>query len=193
MKWMKRTRQTILMLCAVFASSAASSEAPAWPPSLESLRDGDRCAERPVCDIDAEADELSAPFRRSAGFVRVLSTTASNCSSVVAVTDPRAKLGNVVTEPFGIGFRGSCVVSSKGKVIGAVHNGILATCQRTLQLFGATAVETAVVELAPAGEGRALVPVFGLPWLLVGQSECEIALDVRIQELPTEAQEPVEQ
>ena len=186
-------RGTILMLGLVFVSGAASPEVPDWPPTLESLRDGDRCAERPVCDMDAEADELSAPFHRSAGFVRVLSTTASNCSSVVAVTDPRAKLGNVVTEPFGIGFRGSCVVNSEGDVIGAVHNGIIATCQRTPQPFGATALETAVVELAPAGEGRARVPVYGLPWLLVGQSECEIALDVRIQDLPTEAEEPVAQ
>lgn len=184
-------RQTLLMLCVVFGSSAALSEVPVWPPALESLRDGDSCAERPACDMDAEADELSAPFRRSASFVRVLSTTASNCTRVVAVTDPRAKLGNVVIEPFGIGFRGSCVVSSKGEVIGAVHNGIIATCQRTPQAFGATAVETAVVELAPSGKGRAQVPVYGLPWLLVGQSECEIALDVRIQERAIEAEAPV--
>ena len=176
-----------IMLCVLGAANAAlatDSVVPTepWPPSMESLRDGDACAAPPPCDIAASVDERSALFSDSDRFVRILSTTASDCSSVVAVTDPRAGMGSVVTEPLGIALRGNCVMNKRGEVIGAVHNGILASCQATAQPLGAVALETAIIDLAESGEGKAEVPVFGLPWILVGQRSCELALDVRIEE-----------
>lgn len=180
-----------MMLCtaAIFANVASIALATGavvpsepWPPSIESLRNGDTCAAPPPCDISAPLDERSAAFADNDRFVRILSTTASDCSSVVAVTDLRAGMGNVVTEPLGISLRGSCAVNKRGEVIGAVHNGTLASCQETEQPFGAIALEMAIIDLAGSGKGKAEVPVFGLPWMLVGQSSCEITLDVRIEE-----------
>ena len=164
----------------VLASSAAA-ETPPWPPAIGTLFDGEACSALPQCSFDAPVGAQQEPFERGDPFTLVMRTRKSSCSGAVALRNPRAKEGAHIEERVGFRVRGDCIVSSKGKVIGAVRNGVLAMCNGEPKGLGSIAYQTVVLEVADGGIGRARVPVRNLPWLLTGQSECEIQLDLQLR------------
>ncbi len=157
-----------------------------WPPALDSLTNGGRCATTPPCDPEADAALSLQDWQW------VLETTATDCPKVVGLTDPRARVGNVVVRPVGARLVGTCVVGRSGDVIGAMHEGVLALCQSSKEAFGVVAHRSLVVEVRPGGRGEAFVPLRHLPRLLTGRSRCEIQIrvEMRAPETPPVAAAP---
>jgi hypothetical protein len=119
----------------------------------------------------------------------VIQTTASDCPFAVKQFDARTRLGNVQSEPMALQLRGSCVVDAEGRTVGAVHNGVLASCEVKPQPFGALSFEAGVIDLA-SGKGHGQAPLRGLPWLLAGTSACEILVDIELQPLNKDVASP---
>ena len=151
-----------------------------WPPSLDEVYDanatGDRCI---IADCDEGGD---SGYDNSGTWVRTLTTTATDCSDIIAGADPRANVGEVTVEepgPLSI-FRGSCVFNSSDTRIGAVFSGVQATCSSSEEMLGVTAYETAVLTFSgDSGSGVARVYLTNVPDIAGG--DCSLTFDMSLQ------------
>jgi hypothetical protein len=112
----------------------------------------------------------------------VLTTRATDCPVAVGWYDARGKVGNVKVEPEYVGVAGTCLKNESGQIIGAIYNGISASCEATEQGMGVTAFEAGVIDMNRGGKGKARVPIINIPkFVAFGSGSCTIELDVQFR------------
>jgi hypothetical protein len=151
-----------------------------WPPAIDDLYDanidGDRCL------IEACDEGGDSGYDNSGNWVRTLTTTATDCSDLIAGVDPRANVGEVTVEPaapLSI-FRGTCVFDQENNRIGAIFSGTQATCGSSEEMLGVLAYETSVVTFeGERGSGVAKVYLTNLPDIAGG--DCSLTFDLSME------------